>query len=95
MKLSLEGFAKQEPQLTVDYLLNAIESKIVRTRVKELLKMEGNRPVRRDVRRFKFWLGDYMRRYGEFELLLNGGSIPPTPKTVAPEQAKNLLKIDL
>ena len=92
VRLSMEGFAEQEPRMTVDYLVNAIEPKIVRTRVKELLKMEGNRPVRRDARRFKFWLGDYMRRYGEFEPLLNVGSIPPTPKTVAPEQAKKPAK---
>ncbi|RHY00209.1 hypothetical protein DYB36_013350 [Aphanomyces astaci] len=53
---------------------------VVRARVKELMKLNENRGVKKDARDFKRWLADYMRRYGEFEPL-KAAAVPATVKS--------------
>ncbi|RHY54925.1 hypothetical protein DYB30_013223, partial [Aphanomyces astaci] len=79
VRLSMEGFAEAEPKLTVDYLVAAVQPPAVRARVKELMKLNENRSLKKDARDFKRWLADYMRRYGEFEPLM-AAAVPATAK---------------
>ncbi|RHY52352.1 hypothetical protein DYB30_010203, partial [Aphanomyces astaci] len=80
VRLSMEGFAESEPKLTVDFLMAAITPPVVQKRVKELMKLNENRSFKKDARAFKTWLSEYMRRYGEFEPLVQ--AVPAPPKTV-------------
>ncbi|RHZ16135.1 hypothetical protein DYB26_009756 [Aphanomyces astaci] len=82
VRLSMEGFAESEPKLTVDFLMAAITPPVVQKRVKELMKLNENRSFKKDARAFKTWLSEYMRRYGEFEPLVQ--AVPAPPKTVDP-----------
>ncbi|KAF0701754.1 hypothetical protein As57867_007834, partial [Aphanomyces stellatus] len=75
----MEGFAEAEPKLTVDYLVAAVQPPVVRARVKELMKLNENRGLKKDARDFKRWLSDYMRRYGEFEPMM-AAVVAATPK---------------
>ncbi|RHY84770.1 hypothetical protein DYB37_012254 [Aphanomyces astaci] len=44
------------------------------------MKLNENRSFKKDARAFKTWLSEYMRRYGEFEPLVQ--AVPAPPKTV-------------
>ncbi|KAF0701908.1 hypothetical protein AaE_016248 [Aphanomyces astaci] len=79
VRLSMEGFAEAEPKLTVDYLVASVQPPAVRASVKELMKLNENRSLKKDARDFKHWLADYMRRYGEFEPLI-AAAVPATAK---------------
>ncbi|KAF0688712.1 Aste57867_19688 [Aphanomyces stellatus] len=79
VRLSMEGFAEAEPKLTVDYLVAAVQPPVVRARVKELMKLNENRGLKKDARDFKRWLSNYMRRYGEFEPMM-AAVVAATPK---------------
>ncbi|KAF0684410.1 Aste57867_23605 [Aphanomyces stellatus] len=79
VRLSMEGFAEAKPKLTVDYLVAAVQPPAVRARVKELMKLNENRGLKKDARDFKRWLSDYMRRYGEFEPMM-AAVVAATPK---------------
>ncbi|RLO09286.1 hypothetical protein DYB28_011025 [Aphanomyces astaci] len=80
VRLSMVRFAEAEPKLTVDYLDTAVQPPAVRARVKELMKLNENRGLKKDARDFKRWLADYMRRYGEFEPL-KAAAVPATAKS--------------
>ncbi|KAF0702344.1 hypothetical protein AaE_016002, partial [Aphanomyces astaci] len=80
VRLSMVRFAEAEPKLTVDYLDTAVQPPAVRARVKELMKLNENRGLKKDARDFKRWLADYMRRYGEFEPL-KAAALPAATKT--------------
>ncbi|RHZ39132.1 hypothetical protein DYB31_016082, partial [Aphanomyces astaci] len=77
VRLNMEGFAESEPKLTVDFLLAAIMPPAVQKRVRELMKLYENRGYKNDARAFKNWLAEYMRRYGEFEPLVQATPLPP------------------
>ncbi|CAK4770906.1 unnamed protein product, partial [Aphanomyces euteiches] len=70
VRLSMEGFAELEPKKTVDFLVAAIQPVSVRERIKELLSLQENRALKKDARAFRFWLANYMKRFGEFEPLM-------------------------
>ncbi|RHY20592.1 hypothetical protein DYB32_010001 [Aphanomyces invadans] len=55
----------------------AITPPAVRKRVKELMKLNENRMFKKDARAFKSWLADYMRRFGEFEPIMQAGFAQP------------------
>ncbi|RHZ01657.1 hypothetical protein DYB35_012681 [Aphanomyces astaci] len=80
VRLSMVRFAEAEPKLTVDYLDAAVQPPAVRAHVKELMKLNENRGLKKDARDFKRWLADYMRRYGEFEPL-KAAAVPATAKS--------------
>ena len=71
-RLSLEGFAEEEPKLTVEYLVAAIMPHAYRQRVKELLKLQSNHHLKKNSRRFKIWLAEFMKRAED-----NLFSVPP------------------
>ncbi|RHY65722.1 hypothetical protein DYB34_013739 [Aphanomyces astaci] len=77
VRLNMEGFAESEPKLTVDFLMAAIMPPAVQKRVRELMKLYENRGYKKDARAFKNWLAEYMRRYGEFEPLVQATPLPP------------------
>ncbi|ETV75061.1 hypothetical protein H257_10660 [Aphanomyces astaci] len=79
VRLNLEGFAESEPKLTVDFLMAAIMPPAVQKRVRELMKIYENRGYKKDARAFKNWLAEYMRRYGEFEPLVQATPLSPRP----------------
>ncbi|RHY47431.1 hypothetical protein DYB26_009214 [Aphanomyces astaci] len=56
--LSIEGFAEAEPKRTVDYLVEAVQPPAVRIRVREHMKLNENRGLKKDARDFKRWLAD-------------------------------------
>ncbi|ETV64463.1 hypothetical protein H257_18659 [Aphanomyces astaci] len=58
VRLSMVGFAEAEPKLTVDYLVAAVQPLAVRARVKELMKLNENRSLKKDARDFKRWPAD-------------------------------------
>ncbi|RHY06440.1 hypothetical protein DYB25_014025 [Aphanomyces astaci] len=55
VRLLMEGFAeaepnlRAEPNLMVDYLVAAVQPLAVRARVKELMKLNENRSLKKDV----------------------------------------------
>ncbi|RLO02002.1 hypothetical protein DYB28_001056 [Aphanomyces astaci] len=59
-----------EPKLTVDYLVAAVQPTAARACVKERMKLNENRGLKKDACDIKRWLADYIRRYGEFEALM-------------------------
>ncbi|RLO09826.1 hypothetical protein DYB28_006295 [Aphanomyces astaci] len=79
VRLNIEGFAESEPKLTVDFLMAAFMPPAVQKRVRELMKLYENRGYKKDARAFKNWLAEYMRRYGEFEPLVQATPLPPRP----------------
>ncbi|CAK5114738.1 unnamed protein product [Aphanomyces euteiches] len=58
VRLSMEGFAELEPKKTVDFLVAAIQP------------VSENRALKKDARAFRFWLANYMKRFGELEPLM-------------------------
>ena len=87
VRLSMEGFAESEPKLTVDFLVAAINPPVVQKRVKELLKLNENRALKKSARTFKIWLSEYMRRYGEFEPLVQSTPAPPAKTADRPKSS--------
>ncbi|ETV72204.1 hypothetical protein H257_12679 [Aphanomyces astaci] len=77
----MEGFAESEPKLAVDFLMAAIAPCVLQKRVKELMKLNENRLFKKDARAFKTWLSEYMKRYGEFEPLIQAINVDKVPLT--------------
>ncbi|RHZ10010.1 hypothetical protein DYB37_006304, partial [Aphanomyces astaci] len=69
--------SESRPKLTVNFLMAAIMPPAVQKRVRELMKLYENRGYKKDARAFKNWLAEYMRRYGEFEPLVQATPLPP------------------
>ncbi|RLN99441.1 hypothetical protein DYB28_005996 [Aphanomyces astaci] len=92
VRLSMDGFAEAEPKLTVDYLVAAVQPPAVRARVKEFMKLNENRSLKKDARDFKRWLADYMRRYGEYEPLM--AATTKTPKAGKAPRVVAVVNVD-
>ncbi|RLO13346.1 hypothetical protein DYB28_001836 [Aphanomyces astaci] len=94
VRLSMGSCAELEPKLTVDFLMAAITPSVVQKLVKELMKLNENLLFKKDTIAFKPWLSEYMKRYGEFEPLVQAGPAPPAKSTEKPK-AINVDKVPL
>ena len=78
VKLSMEGFDTDEPKLSQEWLINAIQPEALRDRVKEIMNMGENKKFKQNTKTFVIWLNLFLVSYGEFEPMVK--SKPDKPK---------------